>query len=40
MENIDLSTGKIRELFNKQIREMTRRTIDSYDYQFSDRWVQ
>jgi hypothetical protein len=39
MESIDLSTGKIRELFNKQIREMTKRTMDSFDYQFSDRWV-
>lgn len=40
MESIDLSTGTIKELFNRQVREMTRRTIDSFDYQFSDRWLQ
>ena len=38
---VDLSTSKIKELFNKQVREMTKRTLaaESFDYQFSDRWT-
>jgi len=38
---VDLSTRKIKELFNEQIKQLTRRTLasDSFDYQFSDRWV-
>ncbi len=37
---VDLSTKTIKDLFNQQISNMTRRTIDSFDYQFSDRWIQ
>lgn len=38
---VDLSTRKIKELFNEQIKQLTRRSLasDSFDYQFSDRWV-
>ena len=38
---VDLSTKTIKELFNKQVREMTKKTLSnqSFDYQFSDRWI-
>ncbi len=38
---VDLTAQKIKELFNKQVREMTRKTLEteSFDYQFSERWI-
>lgn len=37
---VDLSAQKIRELFNRQVREMTKKTVaESFDYQFSDMWM-
>ena len=38
---VDLTTSTIKELFNKQVRELTKKTLaaESFDYQFSDRWV-
>jgi hypothetical protein len=39
---VDLSTTYIRNLFNQQILELTRRTLhaeDSFDIQFSERWL-
>jgi hypothetical protein len=38
---VDLSTKTIKEIFNKQVRELTKRTLstESFDYQFSDRWI-
>ncbi len=41
---IDLSTKHIRGLFEEQIRDLTQRTLisreDSFDLQFSGRWLQ
>ena len=38
---VDLSTSKIKELFNKQVKELTKKTVTgSFDYQFSDRWIE
>jgi len=40
---VDLSTTTIRKLFEKQIQDLTRQTLrpreDSFDYQFSERWL-
>ena len=38
---VDLSTGKIKELFNKQVKDLTKKTLESesFDFQFSDRWI-
>ena len=38
---VDLSTKTIKEIFNKQVREMTKKSLSSqsFDYQFSDRWI-
>ena len=40
---IDLTTKTIRKLFEKQVRELTQRTLmrreDSFDYQFSGGWI-
>ncbi len=40
---VDLSNNAIKELFEKQVRELTQRTLmakeDSFDYQFSERWL-
>lgn len=36
---MDLSNETIKELFYKQIRNLTLRTIDSFDFQFSDKWL-
>jgi hypothetical protein len=37
---VDLTTSTIKELFNKQVRELTKKTLaaETLDYQFSDRW--
>lgn len=35
---MDLSQNTIRELFYKQVRNLTLKSIDSFDLQFSDRW--
>lgn len=41
---IDLSTKTIRKLFEQQVRDLTQRTLfqreDSFDLQFSGRWLQ
>ncbi len=41
MVSVDLTTSTIKDLFNRQVRELTRKTIadESFDYQFSDRWM-
>ena len=37
---MDLSNKTIKELFYKQIRNLTLKTkIESFDFQFSDRWL-
>lgn len=37
---MDLRNETIKELFYKQIRELTLKTsIDSFDFQFSDMWL-
>lgn len=38
---MDLSHKTIKELFYKQIKDVTMRncSIDSFDFQFSDRWL-
>lgn len=36
---MDTSVKTIKDLFYKQIRDLTMRTADSFDYQFSDRWL-
>ncbi len=38
---MDTSHAKIKDLFYSQIRSLTLRTCkaDSFDYQFSDRWM-
>ena len=38
---VDLTTSTIKKIFNKQIRELTKKTLanESFDMQFSDRWV-
>ena len=41
---VDLTTKTIRNLFEKQVRELTHRTImsreDTFDMQFSGGWLQ
>ncbi len=41
---IDMSTATIKRLFEEQIRDLTERTVicreDSFDLQFSGRWLQ
>ncbi len=41
---IDLTTKTIQKLFEKQIKELTEKTLvapeDSFDFQFSGRWIQ
>jgi hypothetical protein len=38
---IDLTNNTIKKLFEKQIRELTRRTIieESFDFQLSGAWL-
>ncbi len=38
---IDLSQQTIKKIFNKRVREMTKRTLaaESLDFQFSDQWI-
>jgi hypothetical protein len=36
---VDLSNETIKQLFYKQVNELTRRTVDSFEIQFSDRWI-
>ena len=39
----DLTTKTIRRLFQQQILDLTRKTVlskeDTFDYQFSERWL-
>jgi hypothetical protein len=38
--NMDISSKTIKELFFKQIRDLTLKSkIESFDFQFSDRWL-
>jgi len=41
---VDLSTRTIKNLFEKQVRQLTQKTIftkeDSFDYQMSGAWLQ
>lgn len=40
---VDLSTKNIKELFQKQVRELTQRTIpkeEFFDFQLSGVWLQ
>lgn len=41
---VDLTTKTIRRLFEQQVRDLTQRTFfykeDSFDLQFSGRWLQ
>jgi len=38
---MDLSKETIKEIFYKQIRELTLRTrAESFDYQFSGKWLE
>jgi hypothetical protein len=41
---IDLSTQTVRRLFEQQMKLLTQQTLmpkeDSFDYQFSGRWIQ
>jgi len=39
MNGNDTRQGTIKELFYKQIRDLTLKTNKSFDYQFSDRWL-
>jgi hypothetical protein len=39
IEMIDLSNETIEHLFYNQIKEMTRKTVYSFEMQFSDRWL-
>tara|TARA_Y100000034_G_C6702871_1_gene310079 strand:+ start:538 stop:666 length:129 start_codon:yes stop_codon:yes gene_type:complete len=41
MGSVDLSTGTIQDLFMKQITDLTKKTaaMESFDVQFSDRWL-
>jgi len=39
---MDLSTKNVQRLFQKQITDLTKRTVhreDSFDYQFSGAWL-
>jgi len=39
---VDLSTRKIKQLFEQQMREITRRTVpreETFDYQLSGGWI-
>ncbi len=40
---VDLTTRTIRQLFERQVRELTARTLlareDTFDYQFSGGWL-
>lgn len=35
----DLNQQTIKKLFYQQIRDLTSKSLDSFDYQFSDRWM-
>lgn len=41
---VDLTTRNIKHLFEKQVKELTKRTIiqkeDSFDFQLSGGWLQ
>jgi len=41
---VDLTTKTIQRLFNRQVQELTQRTImskeDTFDYQLSGGWIQ
>ena len=37
---VDLSKKTIRKLFEQQVRQMTIDVTDTFDLQFSDRWLQ
>lgn len=37
---MDLSNKTIKDLFYKQIRELTLRSIDSFDFQFSGKLLE
>lgn len=45
MNNVDVGLSTIRELFHKQMMEMTKKStkleakVASFDLQFSDRWI-
>jgi len=39
MNENDMSQNTIKELFYRQIRELTIKANKSFDYQFSDRWL-
>lgn len=39
MNKNDISQETIKELFYKQIRELTLKTNKSFDYQFSGGWL-
>lgn len=40
---VDLSTGTIKNLFEKQVRQLTKRSVfakeDSFDFQMSGAWL-
>jgi len=36
---MDISVNTIKDLFYRQIKDLTSRTTDSFDLQFSDRWL-
>lgn len=36
---VDLSNKTIKELFYSQVKNMTKRTCDTFDLQFSDAWI-
>ena len=37
---MDLSNEKIKDLFYKQIRDLTLKSIDSFDFQFSGKLLE
>ncbi len=37
---MDLSNDTIKELFYRQIRELTVKKSRSFDYQFSGKWIE
>jgi len=39
---VDLTTKTIKNLFEKQIKELTKKTVQkeqTFDFQFSERWL-
>jgi len=38
-EVISMDQRMIRDLFYKQISDLTAKSMDSFDVQFSDRWI-